>query len=111
MGRGAALQTRSGQRLPQGACGFPGNIPPPGNWPGCDNVQGAAEAASSCDRRRIKSSRLKPLLPEQPVAVPGAEQAPLALAQIAQRQTADAAAMQRLDVVADRGEHPPHLVV
>src|SRR5690606_14475748 len=46
MGRGAALRTRSDQRLPQGACGFPGNIPPPGNWPGCDNVQGAAEAAS-----------------------------------------------------------------
>src|SRR5690606_28820870 len=80
MGRGAALRTRSDQRLPQGACGFPGNIPPPGNWPGCDNVQGAAGAATAvtgfrrsytCNhtfcpglgtcRASCKSSRLKPL--------------------------------------------------
>src|SRR3546814_9761992 len=39
------------------------------------------------------------------------QHAPCAIYQRAELQPADAAAMQRFDVVADRGEHPPHLVV
>ena len=40
-----------------------------------------------------------------------AEDSPLAFRQTAERQPADAFAVQRDDVVADRGEHPPRLVV
>src|SRR3546814_3978236 len=48
---------------------------------------------------------------EQPLDIGRGQHAPFALSQRAELQPADAAAMQRFDVVADRGEHPPHLVV
>src|SRR3546814_15562209 len=48
---------------------------------------------------------------EQPLDIGRGQHAPLALGQLTKIQPANPAAMQRFDVVADRGEHPPHLVV
>src|SRR5690606_2972641 len=44
-------------------------------------------------------------------ALGGVEDAPLAGREVAEAEPADTAAMQGLDMVADRREHPPHLVV
>src|SRR3546814_17626115 len=71
-------------------------------------------------RRPPRSTRTDTLFPyttlfrsrvEQPLVIGRGQHAPFALYQRAELQPADAAAMQRFDVVADRGEHPPHLVV
>src|SRR3546814_15450757 len=71
-------------------------------------------------RRPPRSTRTDTLFPyttlfrsrvEQPLVIGRGQHAPFALYQRAELQPADAAAMQRFDVVADRGEHQPHLVV
>src|SRR3546814_16787282 len=71
-------------------------------------------------RRPPRSTRTDTLFPyttlfrsrvEQPLVIGRGQHAPFALYQRAELQPADAAAMQSFEVVADRGDHQPHLVV